>query len=206
MFAEPLPAWVNTTSPRVHAGLGTIARLVASGEAIYRAKLPFAEAVRRVDTCWQPFHDALAGLVAQTVRRFGACLVVDCHSMPASGTGRAPAAEIVLGDAHGTSCAGPVARVVEHGLRELGFAVRRNDPYAGGFITRHYGCPGDGVHALQIELARTLYMDEARVEKRAGFVRLRDAASRFIAGLAADIDGVLPRPAPLETAKKKAVP
>jgi N-formylglutamate amidohydrolase len=107
MFADDLPPWVNTTSARVGAGLGTIARVVASGETIYRAKLPFAEAERRVRACWEPFHDALFSLIAETRRRFGACLLIDCHSMPAHGNpGRngVPAADFVLGDAHGTAC------------------------------------------------------------------------------------------------------
>ena len=108
MFADALPSWVNTTSARVGAGLGTIARVVASGEAIYRGKLTFAEAERRIRACWQPFHDALAGLIAATRREFGACLLIDCHSMPSHGhasrSGGRPA-DFVLGDAHGTACA-----------------------------------------------------------------------------------------------------
>jgi N-formylglutamate deformylase len=193
MFDEALPDWVNTSSPRVHAGLGTIARVVASGEAIYRGKLAFAEAVARVQTCWQPFHDALAALVEATLARFNACLVVDCHSMPAVG-GPLAATDIVLGDAHGTACAGAVTRAVERGLTDLGFVVRRNDPYAGGYITRHYGRPRAGVHALQIEISRSLYMDEARMEKRPGFERMRGHTARFIERLAAEIDPLLPRP------------
>ena len=104
MFADRLPGWVNTTSARVGAGLGTLARVVASGEAIYRGKLSFADAERRIRTCWQPFHEALEGLVAETQAMFGACLLIDCHSMPTHGhvsrSGGKPA-DFVLGDAHG---------------------------------------------------------------------------------------------------------
>ncbi|MBN8872252.1 MAG: N-formylglutamate amidohydrolase [Rhodospirillales bacterium] len=168
MFADPLPPWVNTTSPRVGAGLGTIARVVASGEAIYRGKLPFAEAERRIQQYWQPFHDTLAALIEGTRAVFGGCLLIDCHSMPSQSQsvragGRA--ADFVLGDAHGTACAPRAIRFVERTLTDLGYVVRRNDPYAGGFITRHYGRPRDHVHALQIEIARELYMDEARIER-----------------------------------------
>ena len=88
MFADPLPDWVNTTSSRVSAGLGTIAKVVASGEAIYSVKLPFAEAERRIYTYWRPFHDALARLIKDMKARFGYCLVIDCHSMPSSGQGK----------------------------------------------------------------------------------------------------------------------
>jgi len=187
MFADRLPSWVNTTSARVGAGLGTIARVVASGEAIYRDKLCFADAERRVRTCWQPFHDTLGALIAETRAAFGVCLLVDCHSMPSHGhasrSGGRPA-DFVLGDAHGTACAPRLARLVEDLLSDLGYAVRRNDPYAGGYITRHYGRPREGVHALQIEIARELYMDEGRIERLAGFPTVQHSITRLIAGLA----------------------
>ncbi|MBN8892282.1 MAG: N-formylglutamate amidohydrolase [Rhodospirillales bacterium 70-18] len=184
MFDDALPPWVNTASPRVGAGLGTIARVVASGEPIYRGKLRFAEAEARVQACWQPFHAALGGLVAQTVAQFGACLLIDCHSMPASALPPRGPADIVLGDAHGTACAPHLVRLVEQALTGLGFSVRRNDPYAGGYITRHYGHPRQGVHALQIEINRALYMDEARIERLDGFDALRDRLTRLMAQLA----------------------
>lgn len=172
MFADDLPPWVNTTSPRVGAGLGTLARVVATGEAIYREKLRFCEAELRVAQCWQPFHDQLAALLAETRARFGSSLLVDCHSMPAHAS-RGPAPDVVLGDAHGTACSPRVTGLVERVLVSMGYSVRRNDPYAGGYITRHYGRPREGAHALQIEIARGLYMDEARFVRREGFVRLQ---------------------------------
>jgi N-formylglutamate amidohydrolase len=190
MFEEKLPDWVNTTSPRVGAGLGTIARVVASGEAIYRRKLRFAEAEQRVRTCWQPFHDALAALIGGTRQRFGRCLLVDCHSMPAAVLPPRGGADIVLGDAHGTTCGPRTIRVIEQLLEGLGYRVRRNDPYAGGFITRHYGRPRERIEAVQIELSRALYMDEARIEKLAGFARVqRDMATLIAALTAAMRDG-----------------
>ena len=195
MFFDALPPWANTTSARVGAGLGTIARVVASGEAIYRGKLSFAEAESRVRRCWQPFHDALAELIAETRERFGICLLIDCHSMPSPGSSGRPgvrAADFVLGDAHGTACAPGIARVAEGLLAGLGYAVRRNDPYAGGYITRHYGRPREGVHALQIEIGRDLYMDESRIERLPGFARVQADISHFIGGLAAQVAELLP--------------
>ncbi len=110
MFADPLPAWVNTASTRVSAGLGTLARVVSSGEAIYGERLRFADAQRRVATCWQPYHDALATEADTARARFGACLLVDCHSMPAHACAdRRPVPDIVLGDAHGAACAPAIA-------------------------------------------------------------------------------------------------
>jgi N-formylglutamate deformylase len=193
MFTDELPLWVNTTSPRVNAGLGTIARVVASGEAIYRGKITFAEAERRIETCWKPFHDTISRLIEATRARFGQCVLIDCHSMPShvptSGTTSRRGdrlADIVLGDAHGTSCAPHLTRFVERRLIDLGYRVRRNDPYAGGFITRHYGKPRDHVHALQIEIARDLYMDESRFERSAGFADVQRDLSLLIESLATE--------------------
>jgi N-formylglutamate amidohydrolase len=196
MFQDTLPSWVNSASPRVGAGLGTIARVVASGEAIYREKLAFAEAERRVRGCWQPFHAALEALIEQTCADFGGCLLIDCHSMPAYGcTGRNGAVpiDIVLGDAHGTACAARVTRRVEQLFIVLGYTVRRNDPYAGGYITRHYGRPREGVHALQIEVARRLYMDETRIERGAGFASVRRDLTNLIGAIAAEAAALLAR-------------
>lgn len=195
MFADELPQWVNATSPRVAAGLGTIARIVASGEAIYGYKLRFADAEHRVNACWQPYHDMLGALIGGTMALFGSCLLIDCHSMPspgpatsgslggASGRNAFKQPDFVLGDAHGTACTPRVTRFVERALTDLGFTVRRNDPYAGGFITRHYGRPRDRIHVLQIEIARDLYMDEARIERLPRFAAIRRDVTTLIEGL-----------------------
>lgn len=187
MFEDPLPAWVNTTSSRVGAGLGTIARVVASGETIYHGKLRFIDAERRIRQCWQPYHDTLSALIGGTRAMFGGCLLVDCHSMPAQALGgRQSGADFVLGDAHGTACAPRVTRFVEQTLGALGYSVRRNDPYAGGYVTRHYGRPREGVHALQIEVARGLYMNEARIERLPRFPAVQRDISTLMARLAAE--------------------
>lgn len=166
MFDGELPDYVNRASPRASAGLGTIARVVASGAEIYRDKLPFAEAKRRVDLLWKPYHAALEGLIAGLQHRWPQVLLVDCHSMPSIGgphdrdAGRRRV-DMVLGDCHGAACAPAIAALAETTLRDMGYAVARNDPYAGGHTTRHYGRPASGRHALQIEINRALYMDEA---------------------------------------------
>jgi len=184
MFDGPLPSWVNSQSPRVGAGLGTIARVVATGEQVYRHKLPFTEAEARVRGCWEPYHSALAGLIAETRAQFGCCLLIDCHSMPTHPASAGDPADMVLGDAHGTSCAPEATRLAESVLTGLRYRVKRNDPYAGGYVTRHYGRPREGVHVLQIEIARRLYMDETIIERLAGIVGLRRDLTRLIAALA----------------------
>lgn len=185
MFEGPLPPWVNTSSPRVSAGLGTIARIVTSGEPVYRGRLTFAEAEDRVRRCWQPYHQALNTLIEETRSLFGVCVLIDCHSMPAHPSQTTNPPDFVLGDAHGTTCLQRLTRTAEDVLAGMGYRVRRNDPYAGGYVTRHYGRPREGVHALQIEIARSLYMDEKLIERRPGMAALTRDISRLIARLAA---------------------
>ena len=178
MFTGPLPSHANTRSPRVLAGLGTIARVVASGAEIYAGKLPVDEAERRIARCYRPYHDRLRLLLDQTRSVFGWSLLVDCHSMPSvggpmdhdSGLSRV---DVVLGDCFGASCSSLFTQVAEDAFRQRGYRVVRNTPYAGGFTTRHYGHPRQGSHALQIELNRALYMDEAEHLHGSGFGPLR---------------------------------
>jgi N-formylglutamate deformylase len=192
MFEDRLPDWVNTASPRVAAGLGTIARIVCTGSAIYRGRLRFAEAQARIASCWEPYHEALGQLTGAVRDTFGACLLVDCHSMPAHACeDRRPVPGIVLGDAYGAACAPTIMRHVEQFFTDRGYIVRRNDPYAGGYVTRAYGKPATGVHALQIEIARSLYMDEASLEKHAGFSRVSADMSALAASLAEDADRLM---------------
>lgn len=190
MFDEALPDYVNTRSPRVSAGLGTIARVVANGAEIYAGKLRFAEAERRIDACYRPYHNALRQLIDETRRSFGYCILIDCHSMPSVGgpmdrdTGRVRV-DFVLGDCYGTSCASSICNAVDKVLSRHGYRVVRNAPYAGGFTTRHYGQPLHGVHALQIEVNRALYMDEATHVRRAVFPGLQAHIGEAMAALAA---------------------
>jgi N-formylglutamate amidohydrolase len=190
MFDGPLPPYANTRSPRVAAGLGTIARVVTNGSEIYRGTLGVAEALARIEAHYRPYHDALRGLLAETRRRFGYCVLIDCHSMPSVGgpmdqdPGRSRV-EFVLGDAHGTSCGGALPAVVEEVLRAGRHVVARNAPYSGGFITRHYGRPKSGIHALQIEINRALYMDEARIARRPGFAAVAERMGAVLRAVAA---------------------
>ena len=198
MFADPLPAHANTTSVRVSGGLGTIARAVTAGGEIYPGKLRLAEAEWRITAYYRPFHDTLLDLLGATRRRFGVAVLIDCHSMPSIGgpldrdRGR-ERADIVLGDRFGASCAETLVEGVEHVLAGLGYRVARNVPYAGGFTTEHYGQPDEGVHALQIEINRALYMDERRVRRSGGMKRVvRDMSALIAAVTAFDVTGLAP--------------
>jgi len=185
MFADALPDYVNARSPRVRMGLGTIARVVASGEEIYGGKLSFAQAQERIETLYHPYHAALGRLIDETAANFGFCLVVDCHSMPSGAHGNAgrEAADIVLGDCHGAACAPQIVECARDYLTRRGFAVALNAPYAGGFTTGHYGRPRRGRHALQVEINRAIYMDERNYRRRPSFARLSEEMAGLIARL-----------------------
>jgi len=189
MFADDLPDYANTQSSRVHAGLGTIARLVSSGQEIYGKKLRFAEAAERINANYRPYHRELRDLLDQTRQEFGCYLLIDCHSMPSVGGPHDPdagrrRADIVLGDCFASACNEAVISTVESIFTARGYQVSRNKPFAGGFTTRHYGHPQQGRHALQIEINRALYMDEATIQHNDGMAKMTSDITAVIETLA----------------------
>ncbi len=190
MFEDTLPDYANTQSSRVKAGLGTIARLVSSGHEIYGGKLWFKEAAERINTNYRPYHRQLRELLDQTRQAFGCYLLVDCHSMPSVGGPHDPdagrrRADIVLGDCFASTCDDKIISIVEDVFKEHGYQVTRNRPFAGGFSTRHYGNPQQGLHALQIEINRALYMDEIAIKKNSGMEKMTKDINSVIEALAA---------------------
>ncbi|MBT1158711.1 N-formylglutamate amidohydrolase [Aminobacter anthyllidis] len=187
MFAEPVPPFANVRSARVAGGLGTVPKLVGEGLDIYPGRLPLAEAVGRIECVYKPYHETLKRLVTRTHARFGYAVLVDCHSMPASvrlgDNGVRP--DFIVGDRFGTSAASALSERAIGLLAAMGYTVAHNKPYAGGFITEHYGRPARKLHALQIEINRGLYMDERTFRKSAGFYALADDLARFSADLMA---------------------
>lgn len=188
MFSDILPDFVTTQNSRISAGLGTIARVVSNGEKIYRDKLTFIEAETRINDFYWPYHQTLKTLIDDTKNKFGYCILLDCHSMP-SGTTKyknsyrsstAHLGDIVLGDCYGTSCHRDIINSAIDILSGYGFSIRRNIPYAGGFITRNYGKPRESVHAIQIELNRALYMDEKLIERLDNIELLTEAMTNFM--------------------------
>jgi N-formylglutamate amidohydrolase len=175
MFEDKLPAYASARTARVAAGLGSIARVVAEGQEIYRGKLTFADARQRIDGVHRPYHKAVQGLIEAARKRFGMAVLIDWHSMPSAAAGGDPRhgpPDMVLGDRFGAACASAITSGVERELERIGYRVARNVPYAGGHTTEFYGRPGKGVHALQIELNRALYLDEAALTPHQGFDRL----------------------------------
>lgn len=188
MFDGRLPTFANTRSMRVAGGLGTVPRVVGEAQEIYARRLPVEEALARIDGLYKPYHRTLRRVIAGAHRAFGEALLVDCHSMPSLAPAREdrPRADIVIGDRYGTSCSPVVSDLIEAILRGRGYQVVRNKPYAGGFITEHYGEPGLGRHALQIEINRALYMNEQSLALTVGFAALAENLARVFAEVAAE--------------------
>ncbi len=178
-------------NPRVAAGLGVIPRVVAGGRAIYRGKLPRAEAQQRIDGIWRPYHAALAAEMAGAHAMFGRAILIDCHSMPheaMDGTVRPGARrpDVVLGDRFGASASGDITGRIEEAFTSAGLMVGRNTPFAGAYTTQAYGRPVRGHHAIQIEIDRALYMDERTILPTPDFA----AFQILLAGVIAQITDI----------------
>jgi N-formylglutamate amidohydrolase len=202
LFDGPLPSYVNAGSAKARAGLGTIPSRIG-GKPIYRARLEFGEAERRVRLAYWPYHHALQSLLRRARHEFGVVLLLDCHSMPgfaANGSSTTDGSvDFALGDRFGRSCAPALVERVETHLRGQGFRVARNRPYAGGHITACYGRPETGVHALQIELRRGLFMEERTREPHPTMRGLEDGLRELLADLATFVaEHMVPRPAAAE--------
>ncbi|MEJ2227867.1 MAG: N-formylglutamate amidohydrolase [Alphaproteobacteria bacterium] len=175
LFSGRLPDYANTHSLRVIGGLGTIARVVNEQEEIYRCQLPVSAALERIERLYKPYHETLKGLLDKARQQFGFAVLIDFHSMPSyqGDRGNTQKADFVLGDRFGTSCPREMVRAVERYISGLGYKVTLNKPYAGGYITEQYGNPNKGMHALQIEINRALYMDEETLVLRRDFRNVR---------------------------------
>jgi N-formylglutamate amidohydrolase len=189
LFRDGLPHYANTQSVRVVGGLGTIARIVSESDEIYREPMLVGAALERINRLYAPYHETLRALLNEAQREFGLAVLIDCHSMPShpiaeQGGGRP---DFVLGDRFGTSCSPELTRLAASQLKALGYVVALNKPYAGGYITEHYGRPQKGQHALQIEINRALYMDETNFEKSEGFERLRSDLATMVQALASGV-------------------
>ncbi len=198
LFRDGLPHYANTQSVRVVGGLGTIARIVSESDEIYREPLLVGAALERINRLYTPYHETLKSLLIEAQKEFGLAVLIDCHSMPSNpiadqGIGRP---DFVLGDRFGTSCGGELTRLAGAQLKAQGYIVALNKPYAGGYITEHYGRPHKAQHALQIEVNRALYMDETSFAKSPGFDRIRCDLEAMVRALMGGVMGLaIPRAA-----------
>jgi N-formylglutamate deformylase len=187
MFDGVLGVRVDSANARVNAGLGVIPRVVRDGAEIYADKLSATEAKDRIARLHEPYHAALARLIDETLQRFGVAILIDCHSMPSAGS----VPDIVLGDRFGASASAQVTRLAESSFERFDFSVARNAPYAGGYTTHLYGRRDDGVHALQIEINRALYLNEHSIAPGANFELVQSRLSQVLQSLMAiDVAGL----------------
>jgi N-formylglutamate amidohydrolase len=175
-------------NPRISSGLGVIPRVVAGGRAIYRGKLSLTEAERRISRFWHPYHAALSELIDETRAAYGSAVLIDCHSMPheaieAHSRPGQPRPDVVLGDRYGVTAGQDVMDRVQASFEASGLRVVRNAPFAGAYVAQAYGRPSRGVHVVQVEIDRSLYMNETRVEPLPGFAAFRDLISGVVAEL-----------------------
>lgn len=176
----------STHNPRVSSGLGVVPRVVANGRSIYSGKITLREAQTRIDAVWRPWHDAIDQLLNDSLVMFGEAILVDCHSMPheaieSLGHPRGRRPDIVLGDRFGAAAASDVVDRIEAAFETAGLRVARNAPFAGAFVTQHYGRPARGQHAVQIEIDRALYMNEQAIRPNANFATFKAVLDRVVA-------------------------
>lgn len=200
LFTDALPDYANAQTARVVGGLGTIPRIVADGEDIYARRIRLSEGLDRIDRLYKPFHAMLASLIENTRRRFGYVILIDCHSMPSTlpahpGSSRP---DFVIGDRYGSSCDPRLVRCLREAIGGVGYDSQANRPYAGGFITEHYGRPARGVHAIQVEINRGLYLDEATITPTAGFENLRTDLMTLAAQIFVEMPRLMERRAAAE--------
>ena len=179
----------TAASPRTAAGYGVIPRLTGDGRPLYGRRLGLDEARGRIERTHAPYHAALDRLMRAAHARHGEAVLVDWHSMPAratQGAGGARGPDVVLGDRHGSSCAAALTRRLRRAFEALGWRVALNQPYSGGWTTQAWGRPAEGFHAVQIELNRALYLDEATLQPGRGWARCAAGVARVIDDLLAD--------------------
>ena len=176
-------------SPRVASGLGVIPRVVANGRAIYSGKIPLSEARQRIETYWRPYHTELTNQLDHSHALFGQAILIDCHSMPHEAMDSVvrkgqPRPQVVLGDRFGASACSAVMDAVHKAFDDAGLVVARNTPFAGAYVTQQYGRPARGRHAIQVEIDRALYLDEATVQPNAHFAEFQALLIGIVAQLA----------------------
>ena len=187
----------SNNNPRVSSGLGVIPRVVANGRNIYRGKLDRAEADHRLDHVWRPYHNSLEALLTQAQAQFGEAILLDMHSMPHEALDTvtrpgAPRPEVVLGDRFGASAKSEIIDLLEAAFQDAGLVVSRNSPFAGAFVTQYYGRPSRNRHAVQIEMDRSLYMNESLIRPNSNFQAMKTLVTEVLSKAIAASSGRMP--------------
>ncbi len=178
---------VEGVANNMRATRGLVWRLTGDGEHVHTRRLTQPELAARLEDVYRPYHAALRAALDRKLARFGRAVLLAAHSMPSRVAGMASAdamrADVVPGSRGRTSAAAKYIDLVDAHARAAGYTVRHDDPYRGGFATAHYGEPRVGVHAIQVELARRLYMDEATLTRRPDFDTTRQWCRGLISKL-----------------------
>lgn len=180
MFKEPLPDWCNTTSPQVKRGMGTIHKISSSGKQIHKYYLSFPKIKQRIETYWFSYHQQIQSFIQTNYEQYGGCILLDIHSMPSMPKRSPYYADIVLGDGFSQTCSPFLINNSQKFFAEKGLKISKNIPYAGGYITRHYGNPRQNIHVMQIEINKSLYMNEDNFEPHEGFATLQSILVEYI--------------------------
>ena len=182
--SNELPSFWQTDgkiiSPRAEIGMGVVPTMLSETINIYSEPLSLTAAKIRIKDLYHPYHDALRGLIGEARSLFGKVLLIDCHSMPGFNSMGSRRSDIILGDRFGESCSPEIVMLIEKLFQGLGYSVSRNYPYAGGFVTKHYGKPYESANALQIEINRDLYLNPITLDKKPGFTALAKNISLII--------------------------
>ena len=182
--SNELPSFWQTDgkiiSPRAEIGMGVVPTMLSETINIYSEPLSLTAAKIRIKDLYHPYHDALQGLIGEARSLFGKVLLIDCHSMPGFNSMGSRRSDIILGDRFGKSCSSEIVMLIEKLFQGLGYSVSRNYPYAGGFVTKHYGKPYESANALQIEINRDLYLNPITMDKKPGFTALAKNISLII--------------------------
>ena len=179
---------ISSSDPRTAAGLGVVPRIVGEGLEIYQQKLSLQEVNSRLDTCYFPYHKQLQKLINQAIKNFGTAILFDFHSMPHNclenkTSDKSSVPQIVIGDCFGSSCTPSFSEDVFDIFVSEGFSVIKNNPFSGGFITKHYGVSHQNIQAIQIEIDRSLYMDEQNLTLSDGYFALKNKLSDVVHAL-----------------------
>lgn len=173
LIFDKIPSHRIDQTHRVASGLGVIPRVVSSGLEIYAQKLSLEDITLRLNEHYHPYHAQLSSSLKQLHTKFGHAVLLDIHSMPSRIGGKKLAADVVIGDNYGKSCSPWLTNFTNNFFKDHGLKVAHNTPFAGGYITTHYGTPHKNIEALQIEFRRDLYMCEQTLERKPQLSKLQ---------------------------------
>jgi N-formylglutamate amidohydrolase len=190
VVGAPWPEVVRRAAGRrARSGLGLIPRRLPGMGELWKRRLTREDLAERITSVHQPYHAALSAALESLRDRWGAALLLDLHSMPPLGpkSGADPAPDFVVGDRFGASCDRALAAAAFDHLAGHHRRAAHNRPYAGGFVLEHHGAPARGIHAMQVELCRTAYLDAKLRQPGPGMQQ----AIEIVAGLVRRMAGVL---------------